>query len=95
MPIPAVSVTPSETRVLQTLERRSQDALPPTLRELAAALGWRSVASVREYLQRLQAKGLVRVVAGRARAIRRVEGDGHGDAGEHHKHKAGRGEIAQ
>jgi len=65
----AAPLTPSETRVLQALERRSQDALPPTLRELAAELGWRSVASVREYLQRLQAKGMVWVVPGRARAI--------------------------
>ena len=46
------------------------DKLAPTLRELAADLGWTTAASVREYLGRLQAKGLVALDPGRSRAIR-------------------------
>jgi CRP/FNR family transcriptional regulator len=40
---------------------------------LAEALGWSTAASVREYLGRLQAKGLVALEPGRARAIRLTE----------------------
>ncbi len=68
---PSLSV--AEAKVLQALGRWPGDRLPPTLRELAAALGWRTAAAVREYLGRLQAKGLVQLEPGRARAIRLTE----------------------
>lgn len=70
-PDPALS--PTEARVLQTLGRWPGDRLPPTLRELAAALGWRSAATAREYLVRLQGRGLVRLEPGRSRALRLTE----------------------
>jgi CRP/FNR family transcriptional regulator len=68
---PSLSV--AEAKVLQALGRWPVDRLPPTLRELASALGWRTAAAVREYLGRLQAKGLVQLEPGRARAIRLTE----------------------
>jgi CRP/FNR family transcriptional regulator len=68
---PALSA--AEAKVLRALGRWPGDRLPPTLRELASALGWRTAAAVREYLGRLQAKGLVQLEPGRARAIRLTE----------------------
>ena len=66
----ASALTATESRVLHVLGGWPGDRLPPTLRELAAALGWTTAASAREYLGRLQAKGLVALEPGRARAMR-------------------------
>lgn len=73
MVVPDAPLTAAEGRVLQALSRWPTGRLPPTLRELALALGWRSAAAVREYLGRLQALGLVQVEPGRARAISLTE----------------------
>lgn len=67
------ALTATESRVLHALGTWPGDRLPPTLRELATTLGWTTAASVREYLGRLQAKGLVALEPGRARAIRLTE----------------------
>ncbi len=70
MVISKPSLTPSERRLLQVLAAWPEDRLPPTLRELAEALGWRTAAAVREYLDRLAVKGLVARQPGRARSVR-------------------------
>jgi repressor LexA len=46
---------------------------PPTLTELAEAIGVQSVNAVSQHLQQLEAKGLVTRVKGRPRAIRLIE----------------------
>ncbi|MBD3337089.1 MAG: transcriptional repressor LexA [Candidatus Eisenbacteria bacterium] len=46
---------------------------PPTLRELARALGWRSTNSVRYHLRKLEREGLIRRFPGRARGFHPVE----------------------
>lgn len=63
-------LSPAESKVLHALGAWPSDRLPPTLRELASGLGWRSAAAVREYLGRLQAKHLVLLESGRARSAR-------------------------
>ncbi|MBU2690998.1 MAG: transcriptional repressor LexA [Candidatus Eisenbacteria bacterium] len=57
-------------RVLRTLnEWISECGAPPTLRELAQALGFRSTNSVRYHLRRLERAGLVRRHPGMARGF--------------------------
>lgn len=46
-----------------------ENGYPPTYRELAACLGWRSSGSVAEYVERLRQKG---VLEGRGRSLRVV-----------------------
>ncbi|MDR3685179.1 MAG: cyclic nucleotide-binding domain-containing protein [Geothrix sp.] len=67
------ALTATESRLLLAVGNWDEGRLPPTLRDLASELGWRSVAAVREYLGRLQAKGLLRLEPGRARSVRLTE----------------------
>jgi SOS-response transcriptional repressor LexA len=47
----------TKERVLEFVRRRLLGGLPPTVREVQAALGFQSSATAREHLERLVAEG--------------------------------------
>jgi repressor LexA len=55
--------------ILAILQSVETIGVPPTLRELCAALGLTSVNTVEEHMQRLVTKGLIRRMSGMARAV--------------------------
>lgn len=61
----------SEERVLRALaELQRRQGYPPTRRELLAASGWASLASLQPWLLRLRERGLVAWDERRARGVR-------------------------
>jgi repressor LexA len=48
---------------------RSENGFPPTVREIAAALGYRSPNNVRQHLRLIEQKGFIRLLPGKARGI--------------------------
>ncbi len=57
-------------RILRFVRERLLSGLPPTLREVQAAFGFRSVQTVREHLEALVEAGLLAKEAGKARGYR-------------------------
>lgn len=64
------SLTAVQRRIVDHIRQCvEQRGYPPTMRELAVAVGLRSTATVRYQLQRLEAKGWLRRDPNRPRAI--------------------------
>lgn len=69
---------PGETRerVFRFVRDRLTNGLPPTVREIQGAFGFRSPQTVREHLDALVVEGRLRKVAGRSRGIRLPKAEG-------------------
>ncbi|MFA5351127.1 MAG: repressor LexA, partial [Candidatus Omnitrophota bacterium] len=61
-------LTPKQEKVLNFIRKRIGERLPPTIREIAGELGFKSTGTVRDYLRALQQKGLVRRMNNKSRA---------------------------
>ncbi len=48
---------------------RAANGIPPTVREIASGLGYRSINNVRQHLRLIERKGVVRLLRGKARGI--------------------------
>jgi len=63
-------LTPEQQRVLSyILSYRDSAGFPPTVREIAASLGYRSLNNVRQHLRLIEQKGFIKLLSGRARGI--------------------------
>ena len=84
---PSNAPTPPQRRVLDSLQKRENEAAPPpTYREIAAELGWRAAGTVRDHVRALERKGLL-VPSRLARGLRLTdagrEAAGRGDRPAH------------
>lgn len=67
-------ITERQQRVLSFIkEYYKRESLPPTVREIAEGLGFKSVNAVREHLRLIEKKGLIELRKGVARGIFPVE----------------------
>ena len=63
-------LTPEQHRVVAyILSYRQQNGFPPTVREIGAALGYKSPNNVRQHLRLIEQKGFIRLLPGKARGI--------------------------
>ncbi|MBN1759893.1 MAG: transcriptional repressor LexA [Chitinispirillaceae bacterium] len=63
-------LTPEQHRVVAyILKYRSENGFPPTVREIASALGYKSPNNVRQHLRLIEQKGFIRLLPGKARGI--------------------------
>ena len=63
-------LTAEQNRVFSfIIEHRTQTGFPPTVREIADKLGYKSPNNVRQHLRLIEQKGYIRVLAGKARGI--------------------------
>ncbi|MFP4416931.1 MAG: transcriptional repressor LexA [Chitinivibrionales bacterium] len=63
-------LTPEQSRVFAYIVACRRDkGMPPTVREIAKALGYKSPNNVRQHLRLIEQKGYVRLLGGRARGI--------------------------
>ncbi|MFP4014830.1 MAG: transcriptional repressor LexA [Chitinispirillaceae bacterium] len=63
-------LTSEQSRVLQYIVNyRDEYGFPPTVREIAEQLGYRSANNVRQHLRLIERKGYIRITGGRARGI--------------------------
>ncbi len=63
-------LTPEQSRVFAyIMAYRTSKGMPPTVREIAEALGYKSPNNVRQHLRLIEQKGYVRLLGGRARGI--------------------------
>ena len=67
-------LSPKAARILEYLSDRAGDGVPPSVREICAALQIKSTSTVHKYLGELQEKGYISKDAGLNRSIR-MEGD--------------------
>lgn len=71
-----VKITPKQQRVLDFIrEKVNKDNLPPTIREIAAACGFSSTGTVRDYLDALAKKGYLKRGNNKSRAIELLQGN--------------------
>ncbi len=67
LPVP---LTAEQQRVYTfILDWRKKAGFPPTVREIAVALGYRSPNNVRQHLHLIEKKGYLKIVTGKARGI--------------------------
>jgi repressor LexA len=65
-----VNLTSEQQRVFSFIvDWRSRTGFPPTVREIADGLNYRSANNVRQHLRLIEKKGWLRVVSGKARGI--------------------------
>lgn len=63
-------LTPEQQRVFSFIvKHRNETGFPPTVREIAQGLGYRSPNNVRQHLRLIEQKGYIRILAGKARGI--------------------------
>lgn len=63
-------LTVEQQRVVSyIMSYRSENGFPPTVREIGAALGYRSPNNVRQHLRLIEQKGCIRLIPGKARGI--------------------------
>lgn len=64
------ALTAQQQRVLSfMLEYRAKNGFPPTVREIAASLGYKSPNNVRQHLRLIEQKGVIRLFPSKARGI--------------------------
>ncbi len=64
------NLTSEQSRVFNfILKYRDQFGYPPTVREIALELGYKSANNVRQHLKLIERKGYLRIAGGRARGI--------------------------
>jgi repressor LexA len=66
----ATSLNPTQEAVLQFLMERSQQGLPPSVREIMARVGLKSTSSVQAILETLEKRGLIARDLRRKRTVR-------------------------
>lgn len=66
---PNQELTPKQHKVLRFIRERIHQDIPPTIREIARALGFSSTGTVRDYLSALEKKGYLKRKNNLARAI--------------------------
>ena len=66
-------LTAKQEKVLYFIRKRIGERLPPTIREIAGELGFKSTGTVRDYLKALEQKGLLRRTNNKSRAIELTE----------------------
>ncbi len=65
-----VKITPKQEKVLDFIQQKiNKDNLPPTIREIASALGFSSTGTVRDYFETLEKKGYLKRSNNKARSI--------------------------
>jgi repressor LexA len=65
-----VHLTSEQNRVYTfIIDRRRETGFPPTVREIAEGLGYRSANNVRQHLRLIEKKGYLKIVTGKARGI--------------------------
>jgi repressor LexA len=70
-----VKITPKQQKVLDFIQEKiRKDNFPPTIREIAAALGFSSTGTVRDYLETLEKKGYLKRSNNKARSIELLQG---------------------
>jgi repressor LexA len=63
-------LTSEQDRVLSFIRKtRDKTGVPPTVREIAGALGYKSPNNVRQHLRLIEQKGFIRLLQGKARGI--------------------------
>jgi repressor LexA len=73
-----VKITPKQQKVLDFIQDKiTKDNLPPTIREIAAALGFSSTGTVRDYLKTLEKKGYLKRANNKARSMELLQGGPH------------------
>ena len=72
------SLTQTQRKILQFLQQRAQEGLPPTVREICAAASIKSTSTVHNHLKKLEDEGYIERQSGLNRAIR-VRGTAGGD----------------
>ncbi len=69
-------LTTEQQRVLAFIQKyRQETGFPPTVREIAEALGYRSPNNVRQHLRLIEQKGFIRLLPGKARGIEIVSSE--------------------
>jgi len=66
-------ITPKQKKVLDFIRERVRENLPPTIREIAAQMGFSSTGTVRDYLNALEKKGCLKRGKKSSRAIELAE----------------------
>ena len=78
------TLKPKEKRVLEFISQTiEQEGYAPSVRDICAALGFKSTSTVHMYLERLEAKGYIQKASGKSRTIRVDSHDSK--AGKHYK----------
>ncbi|MBD3346718.1 MAG: transcriptional repressor LexA [Chitinivibrionales bacterium] len=68
-------LTPEQHRVLSfVIHSQKNRGAPPTVREIAEKLGYKSINSARQHLRLIEKKGYIRSIPGKARGIEIVVG---------------------
>ena len=76
-------LTAEQQRVVSyIIKYRAENGFPPTVREIAAALGYRSPNNVRQHLRLIEQKGFLRLLPGKARGIEITATFAAGEYGE-------------
>jgi len=66
----APELTAEQQRVLSyIISYRTESGFPPTVREIATSLGYRSPNNVRQHLRLIEQKGFIKLLSGKARGI--------------------------
>ena len=63
-----------ERDILEYIIQRSQNSVPPSVREICAALGYKSTSTAHKYLSMLEEKGYLEKESGKNRSIK-LKGD--------------------
>lgn len=63
------NLTPKQQKVLDFIQAKVRENIPPTIREIAAELGYSSTGTVRDYLNALEKKGYLKRSSSKSRAI--------------------------
>lgn len=72
-------LTTEQQRVFAFVQKyRIEAGFPPTVREIAEALGYRSPNNVRQHLRLIEQKGFIRLLQGKARGIEITESESDG-----------------
>ena len=66
-------INETQKRIYEFLVERSQDGVPPSVREIGAGVGLKSSASVYSHLTKLEIEGRIEVKPYSPRAIRVIE----------------------
>lgn len=68
-------LTPKQKKVLEFIQKRIHQNLPPTIREIAGELNFSSTGTVRDYLKLLEKKGYLKRQNRKSRAIELLKND--------------------
>ncbi len=71
--MPDVQPTTTQVRILRHLRLAEEEGRRPSYREVAESFGWKAVATVRDHVVAMKAKGLVTLEPRQARSLRLTE----------------------